>query len=46
LGVIYLPVGQKLFDTAAIPAIAWPFLIVVMLVSFTVVNALNRLSAR
>jgi putative effector of murein hydrolase LrgA (UPF0299 family) len=46
LGVVYLPVGQKLFDTIAIPAAGWPVILAVAVLSFAMVNATNAWVSR
>jgi len=42
LGVVYLPVGNKLFDTVGLPAVAWPIMAAATLASFVSVNFVNR----
>ena len=46
LAVVYLPVGQRLFDTAALPVAAWAVIVPLTAASFTVVSLLNRWAAR
>ena len=47
LGVVYLPVGNKLFDTVGLPALAWPIMAAITLGSFVSVNLVNaRVAAR
>jgi Ca2+-transporting ATPase len=46
LGVVYLPVGNKLFDTTAIPAGGWPIVLAVGVLSFVTVNATNAWASR
>ena len=45
LAVVYLPLGQTLFDTEPLPAEAWPLIAAVTAASFAVVNLANRLLA-
>jgi len=45
IGVVYLPVGQKLFDTAALPIESWPVMLAVTAVSFLAINLMNALIA-
>jgi len=42
LVVVYVPLGQTLFDTEPLPAIAWPVVAALTLASFTVVSMANR----
>jgi len=42
LGVVYLPVGNTLFDTVGLPAAAWPVMAAATLASFVSVNFVNR----
>ncbi len=46
IAVVYLPIGQTLFDTAALPASAWPVIAVLTAASFTVVSVVNWVLAR
>ncbi|MCB2223347.1 MAG: cation-translocating P-type ATPase [Actinobacteria bacterium] len=46
VGVVYLPAGQTLFDTVALPAGAWAVVAVVVLLSFAAVNAMHAVAAR
>ena len=47
VGVVYLPVGNKLFDTVGLPAAAWPIMAAITLGSFVAVNLVNaRVAAR
>ena len=46
LAVVYLPIGRRLFDTAALPPVAWPVIVALTAASFTVVSLLNRWTAR
>jgi len=45
LAVIYLPLGNTLFDTAQLPWQVWPIIFGLTGLSFTMVNTLNRLAA-
>jgi Ca2+-transporting ATPase len=46
VAVVYLPVGQRLFDTASLPAVAWPVIVALTAASFATVSLLNRWAAR
>ena len=46
VAVVYTPLGQTLFDTAALPAVAWAMVMGLAVLSAVAVNALNRLGAR
>ncbi len=46
LAVVYLPIGQTLFDTEALPAMAWPVIALLTAASFVTVNLVNRYVAR
>ncbi len=47
LGVVYLPVGNTLFDTVGLPAPVWPIMAAITLGSFVSVNFVNaRVAAR
>jgi hypothetical protein len=41
LAVVYLPIGQTLFDTVGLPLRAWPVMLAVAVASFVAVNAMN-----
>jgi Ca2+-transporting ATPase len=41
LGVVYLPVGQTLFDTVDLPLRTWPVMLAVAAAAFVAVNAMN-----
>jgi Ca2+-transporting ATPase len=41
-GVVYLGVGQTLFDTAPLPATAWPVMLGLAAATFTLVSLANR----
>jgi hypothetical protein len=43
--VVYLPLGNTLFDTVSVPWQVWPVILGLTALSFTVVNTLNRLAA-
>ncbi len=45
VAVVYAPIGQTLFDTAALPAAAWGLVIGLTAFSFLTTNTLNRLAA-
>jgi Ca2+-transporting ATPase len=45
VGVVYLPLGNTLFDTVSVPWQVWPVILGLTALSFTVVNTLNRLAA-
>jgi Ca2+-transporting ATPase len=45
LGVVYLPVGQRLFDTVGLPARAWPVMVAVAALSFLTVSLMNAVVA-
>jgi Ca2+-transporting ATPase len=42
LAVVYLPIGQTLFDTEPLPAGAWPLVVALTAASFAMVNLANR----
>jgi Ca2+-transporting ATPase len=42
LAVVYLPLGQSLFDTEPLPAAAWPVMLVMAAAAFVVVSLANR----
>jgi P-type Ca2+ transporter type 2C len=46
VAVVYVPVGQKLFDTTPVPAEAWGVVVGLTLLSFLAVNAMNLVRAR
>ncbi|MBU1225648.1 MAG: cation-translocating P-type ATPase [Actinobacteria bacterium] len=45
LGVVYTPLGQTLFDTVGLPAVAWPVMLAVTAASFLAVNLMNAATA-
>ena len=46
VAVVYAPIGQTLFDTAALPAVAWGLVLGLTAFSFVAANMLNLLAAR